>query len=333
MLTLTATATAGHGVNIGHGFVKYVIAGADGSERLPLVFPAMIARAGRTVAGALARAESVVMGDDFWWTGEDALLSPAPLTYLGQERLTDDIFIPALLRGALQRLGQLQGAGGVCVTGLPAAWAVDEGKARALGERIRAAQPGYRSIRVIPEPLGLVYAALLDGAGAVVGDLALTGGRVGVIDLGHHTDDVCVVDRMRPIASSLATFQTGTARPLAQIATLLGEAYERELTLAEADAAVRARQVRIAGGARPLPEGWAEPLVENGAALARRLVERWGRGADLDAILIGGGGAELPQKVQAIQDRFPHARVVAQPQTAVARGYARLARRLAGEGR
>lgn len=330
----TSSAGIGHGVNIGHGYVKYALIGPDGSERVLPAFPAMVAKAGASVSGALARAESVTMGDDFWWTGEDALLSPAPITYLGQERLADPLFIPTLLRGALHRLGLSAGTGGVCVTGLPASWAADETKARALGERVRAALPGYRHIRVIPEPLGLVYAALLDTSGQLAaGDVALSAGRVGVVDLGHHTDDLCVVDRLRPLPASLATFQIGTARPLAQVAALIGATYERELTLAEADAAVRARTLWVAGQPRPLPEGWQEPLIENGEALAARLVERWGRGADLDAILIGGGGAELPQKVQAIQRRFPQARVVSQPQTAIARGYARLARRLALEGR
>ena len=36
---------AGHGPNIGHGNVKYVIIGKDGIEIAPIVFPAMIARA------------------------------------------------------------------------------------------------------------------------------------------------------------------------------------------------------------------------------------------------------------------------------------------------
>lgn len=325
----TTISTAGHGVNIGHGFVKYVIVEPSGAERPAVVFPAMLAKASSSVAGALARAEVVTMGDDFWWTGEDALQG-TPRTFLGQERLADPIFIPALLRGALQRLGHLNGAaGGICVTGLPASWAGDEAKARALAERLKAALPGYRAIRVIPEPLGLVYAALLDGEGAVVGEAALTGGRVGVVDLGHLTDDICVVDRMRPIPTSLATFQTGTKGPLSQIASRIGDVYEREATLAEADAAVRAGAVRVAGRLQPLPDAWQEPLAENGEALAARLVERWGRGADLDLILVGGGGAELAQKTAAIRRRFPQAVVVPEAQTAIARGYARLARRLA----
>lgn len=47
-------------------------------------------------------------------------MSPNPLTFLAQERLHAPHFIPALLRSALTRLGNLHGrAGSFCVTGLP----------------------------------------------------------------------------------------------------------------------------------------------------------------------------------------------------------------------
>ncbi|NJO83639.1 MAG: hypothetical protein HC828_13095 [Blastochloris sp.] len=61
------------------------------------------------------------------------------------------------------------------------------------------------------------------------------------------------------------------------------------------------------------------------------MFETWGSGAQFDAILIGGGGAEVEPLVAAIQKRFAHAHAVAQPQTAIARGYARLARRLSSQ--
>ncbi len=322
--------TAGHGPNIGHGFVKYVIIDEHGVELTPTIFPAMIAGAGRAVAGALAQATSIECNGKHWWVGADALLSPAPRTLLAQERLHDPVFIPALLRGALGRLGNLNGAStGICVTGLPATWATDSDKARQLGERLRAATPIYRSIRVIPEPLGLIYNALLDNHGNLIGDPALISGQVAVVDIGHHTVDIAVIQRMIPVPAGLDTYQLGTARPLQQIRARLAHVFERELTLYETDQAVRAGGVKVAGQCQPLPNSWDRPLRENGTLIATRLVETWGRGTQFDAILIGGGGAELAPLVAAIQQHFPHAQVVAQPQTAVARGYARLARRLA----
>jgi hypothetical protein len=243
--------TAGHGPNIGHGFVKYVVIDEHGVELTPTIFPAMIAGAGRTVAGALAQAASIEYNGKHWWVGADALLSPAPRTLLAQERLHDPVFIPALLRGALGRLGTLNGAStGICVTGLPATWATDSDKARQLGERLRAATPIYHSIRVIPEPLGLIYSALLDNDGNFVGDPVLTSGQVAVVDIGHHTVDVAVIQRMIPVPAGLDTYQLGTARPLQQIRARLAHVFERELTLYETDQAVRAGGV---GSGWPVP--------------------------------------------------------------------------------
>jgi len=323
---------AGHVPNIGHGYVKYVIIDRDGLEREPVIFPAMVGRAASTVAGAIARAETVEHGDTAWWVGEDALLAPSPLTILAQERLADPAFIPVLVRGAVQRLGGTNGGvPGYCVTGLPATWASDVEKAKLLGEHLRAAHGSYTGIRVIPEPLGLVYAAALDNHGQIVGDPALLNGQVAVIDLGHHTVDVAVLRKLVPIPTNLDTYALGTARPLQLIRAHLSATFERELTLYETDQAMRAGEVTIAAQPRQLPAGWDRPLLENGEAIAARLVEAWGSGGQFDAVLIGGGGAELTQIVSAIQRRFGHAQVVPQSQTAIARGYARLARRLASQ--
>ncbi len=324
--------TAGHGPNIGHGHVKYVVIDRQGNELPPVVFPAMIARAAGRITGALANAQTVDRGGAQWWVGDDALLAPSQLTMLAQERLTDPTFIPALVGSALQRLGHLNGAAsGVCVTGLPATWSADVEKARALGERLRAANPGYTKIRVIPEPLGLVYSALLDNDGQLVGDPALTAGRVAVADLGHLTVDLSTIRRLTPEPAGLETYQMGTVVPLRQIRSRLSSHFERELSLYETDMAVRAGGLRVTGQLQPLPASWDRPLREAGAAVAARLVEAWGRGTQFDAILLGGGGAELPHLVEAIRRSFPHAVAVADPQIAIARGYARLARRLARE--
>lgn len=322
----------GHGVNIGHGFVKYLVIDAAGQELPAAVFPAMIGRARRQVSGSIASASTVRADGAEWWTGEDALLSSSVLTSVSQERLDDPAYIPALTRSALARLSLNGSSAGYCVTGLPATWAAERTKAQALGARLREATADYLGIRVIPEPLGLVYAALLDNDGQIAGDPAMERGQVAVVDLGFHTVDVAVIRRMVPAPSALDTYQLGTARPLREIRAKLVAHFERELSLYETDLAVRAGRLDVAGSSRPLPAGWDRPLVQNAESVAARLVEAWGRGAQFDTILIGGGGAALAPLVQAITRRFGHARVVDAPQLAIARGYARLARRLAREG-
>ncbi|MFP4438867.1 MAG: hypothetical protein ACLFVO_16635 [Chloroflexaceae bacterium] len=163
-------------------------------------------------------------------------------------------------------------------------------------------------------------------------------------NIGHGFNKYVVIDQdgtelqpiifpcLTPVPSSLNTFTLGTAQPLRMIRARLSAAFERELTLYETDQAVRTGALSVAGQLRSLPNNWDQPLHENGEAVATRLVEEWGRGTQFDIILIGGGGAEEKRLVQAIKQRFAHAVTVERPQTAIARGYAKLARRL-GKGR
>jgi hypothetical protein len=317
-----------HGANIGHGYVKYLIIDEHGNEHPPIVFPALLAPASRSVAGAIQQTSVVQVGEHAYWVGNDALFADAPLTNLSQQRLTHPTFIPVLVQHVFQ---QVQGNGslaGSCVTGLPATWAQDVEKAQALGARLRSATGCYTTIKVIPEPLGMVYSVLLDPAGQTADDPTLIAGRIGIIDIGHHTIDICVVDTLRPLADTLDTYQMGSAHPLTRIRSRLSAAFERDLSLHATDQAVRQHTLTIAGRSRTLPAGWDQPLIAHGEAVAARLTEAWGSGSQLDAVLIGGGGAELPQLVTPIRQQFAHAQVVPDPQLAIARGYARLARRL-----
>jgi hypothetical protein len=213
------------------------------------------------------------------------------------------------------------------VTGLPASWSDNRDLATQLGASLREASPIYQRIRVIAEPLGLMYSMLLDNEGEIVGDSSLRDGRVGVVDLGHHSVDIAVLRRSQPEPSSLDTWLLGSARPLTQIRAHVSARYERELSLYETDMTVRAGCVVVGGTAKALPAKWEDPLLDNSHVIVSRLRERWGSGSALDTILIGGGGAELTQQTEAIIAAFPHAQVVDRPQTAIARGYARLARR------
>lgn len=322
--------TVVHGANIGYGFVKYAVIDSRGQESVG-VFPAILAPARAGVAGALDEVPTVEVRGRRYWVGEDALMG-AHYTLITQERLQDEIFIPAMVAAALERLmpaAARNGASPVCVTGLPATWAQDPVQAKLLGSRLRDGYPGYGQIRVIAEPLGMLYSVLLDAQGKSVGDSALLEGQVAVVDIGHHTVDICVANKGRPVADELDTWPLGTHHPLNQIRSRLGFHTQRDLSLYETDLAVRTWSIKVAGKLHRLEPEYAQPLRETGQQLASRLKERWQRGTRFDAILIGGGGAALEPLTDMIKESFPQAYIVPEPQTAIARGYARLARRLA----
>jgi hypothetical protein len=268
------------GINPGHGYVKLCLL-VDGHAPATITLPALISPAQRQLAGAIRRVESVGFGNTQWWVGQDALISRDSRTALTQDRVRDPVFISVLVKGALERL-ELDGRRiaidtlaqeAFCVTGLPATWSTDRELAQALVERLRAAAR-LRKVRVIAEPLGIVYAALLDNDGAIVGDTALQDGRVAVIDLGHHTLDIAVMQRMVPEPDSLATYQPGTARPLHSLQQRLAAKYDlREVSLYAVDDAVRTGTLRVGAVREALADGWDAPLVENARGIVKSLEE------------------------------------------------------------
>ena len=247
------------------------------------------------------------------------------------------------MAGALGRFGHLNGsARGVCVSGLPASWCaltreIDGQQVRdalevQLGKALRsgAGPDMFHNMLIIAEPLGLAYALLLDNNGQMTSDASLASGRIAVADFGHRTDDIAELLRLTVVTRSLASYDLGTVRPLAEIRSRLSAHLDRELSILEADTAIRNGFVTVGGSRQALPRGWDRPLIENGQAKAARQNEAWGSGNQFDEIVIGGGGAELEQLTAPTLAKFTHAKVADRPQTAIPRGYARLARRMAG---
>jgi len=323
---------AGIGVNPGHGSLKIVLI-QDGHERQEVLLPALVSRAERQLRGAIVTIPTVNIGDQKFWVGEDALVGN-PLTALNQARINDDSYIPALVKSGLRHLtpnGQsveATVAQAFCVTGLPATWSTDRDLANTLVERLR--QVGLRPRRVIAEPVGLGYACVLNDDGEIVGDERILSGKVAVIDIGHHTVDGCVLNKLAPVPKSLLTYNLGTAHALLEVAQQLSARYELELNLYQADQAVRRGVLTLGGADEPLPQGHDAPITEMARSVADRLKAAWGNGLQFDAILIGGGGENLRPVVDTLCETFPrNARPTTFGQMGVALGYARLARHLA----
>ena len=319
--------TTTHGPNFGHGYAKVVV-NRDGVETMT-VFPAQIAKAQRALLGTTTRIESVQAGGSAWWVGEDAQFDNSPQTFLGQERLLNGAFLPALVRSANARLDLQPEDAGWCVSGLPADWAADEELRKQLGSRLREGTDLYTRVLVVAEPVAVAQSVLLGPRGEAVGDPDLERREIGIVDLGHLTVDVCTIKRSTPVPGSLATWELGTSRPLKMIRSQFAVRARRTMSLYETDQAIRAGALAIGDQTVPLPDHWDRPLRENAEAIVDGLREAWGSATHLHSILIAGGGAELPQQVQAICRAFPQARVVPEPQLAIPRGYGRLAQRLA----
>jgi hypothetical protein len=89
--------------------------------------------------------------------------------------------------------------------------------------------------------------------------------------------------------------------------------------------------VTIYGRREPVADLVAGALAGVAQEILGEAVTLWGDGRDLLALLVtGGGGPALLERVRTI---YPHARLVANPQTANAEGFYRYALRKFGEMR
>lgn len=345
-----------YGINLGHTWAKAVMI-HDGGEVVLEPFPSLIAQA-RSVTGAIAATERIELKGKHWYAGTDALIARGQIrTGFDQARLDDPHLLPVLTNAVMRRLAaQLAGnaatpasaevqddeesdvAGegplallppGYCVTGLPATWADDPAKGQALSQRLREGWRSFMKIRVIGEQLGLVYSVILGPDGEFRGDADLRQQRLGILDLGGHTVDGCEVASMNVDRDTLFTFNEGAAHPLQKVRLRLNAFFDADFSLYEVEQAIRVGRIQVGDQQRELPKHWDTPLMDAGSTITNRLGEVWGKGTHLYRIPVGGGTSQIPQITEPILKKYPQAFIVPDGQTAIARGFAYLARRFA----
>ena len=220
------------------------------------------------------------------------------------------------------------------VTGLPVAFYNDKDILRnlLLGEH-RATREGRRAqvfkvtdCRVIPQPFGALLAEALDDRGNVA-DKALATGNVGVIDVGGKTTNLLSVSRLSEIGRETASVNVGAWDVVRAVRGWLADHCPNlDLRDHQVVDAIVARQVKYYGEPQdlgPVVDAALEPMAEQVIAQATQL---WNGGANLDAVLVSGGGALLLGP--AIEAYFRHAQVVSEPVFANALGYWRFAQHL-----
>lgn len=315
-----------YGLNVGYSSVKAVALDSDGNERMT-IFPSLVAPATAASDGDLSNTFTVEVGGVDYWIGEDATKGRAR-SIVSRDRLFDLTFIPSLIKAALHRLNATEP--GVGISGLPASWATQHELAKALGGRLRDGAPAnfFSALKILAEPQGGIFSQLFDQQGIKRGDARYEDGKIGVIDFGHHTVDLCIMDRMTVLRGSMHTLQLGTFEPLQRIGTHLSGMFGRDFSVYEVDQSIRRNSVRVAGHEYDLPSGWDRPLIEHGKHVASKISDTWNKGLDLDCIVAVGGGPELTQLCAPLVTALPHTIIAKDPQLAIARGYAYWGRHL-----
>ncbi len=325
------------GWNVGHGHTKVVLL-RDAAPQQELVFPSLVARAQQQSQADLVRIPTVKVNGIPYWVGEDAQRVGIP-PELTQSRIHDEAYIPVLVKAAMMRLAAfdipisdlLRDA--KCVSGLPGTWSRNKELCRTLADRLRAgANPvALGSVRIIAEPVGAVYSAMLDDRGTIV-DPRYRTAKVAVVDFGVGTVDTAVVDALVTDPTSLSTYQLGTVGPLTELQQTLSARFEVDVPWHAVEQAVQTGHLQWGAIDEPLPDGWDVPFRATGQTVANRLEQAWKRGLHFNELVLAGGGVNIPPLLELVLAKFRHARVLPKAQLAIAYGYARYGRFLAEQG-
>jgi plasmid segregation protein ParM len=301
-------------LDIGYGYTKGV--GPDG---LRFSFPSVIGNAEdvRFAANLISgeRALPVQYNDRRFFYGKQAVLqSRIQSAIFDRSRIHDQtykmLFVAALVEAVQVNPDSTRVK---VVTGLPVGFFGDRDdviKAFEGTHQVTADRPlkfAVESVYVAPQPFGSLFRELLNDQGKIVNN-DVERGRIGVIDVGTFTTDFVVSDELRYVQRLSGSIPIGWGQVASQVQQALGDLLRLELLPHEVDQAVQAMEVRVRGEPVSL-EPLVEPVIaEIRTAVIARARDLWGEAAQLDAILVSGGGG--PYLYDAIHGVYPHARLL-----------------------
>lgn len=269
-----------------------------------------------------------------WFVGEAAIEQSGLLTRR-QDR--NWIETPEYLALALSAITELSAATNLTielVTGLPINYYGDRdrlaGRLKAVHNARRAGRRAQRieitRVVILPQGLAAVLSEALDEQGKIRPG-PLSEGMVGLLDIGGHTVNVATFRELKEIARLTASIAIGMWEPLNEIGRRVNAVCPGlELRGHGSVEAVRMGKVHYYGqpvDISGIVQSVLKPFVRQILGEASAV---WGAAAQLDALLIAGGGAEVVGA--AIAAEYPHARVIGNPQWANVEGYLRFGRRV-----
>lgn len=162
--------------------------------------------------------------------------------------------------------------------------------------------------RVIPQPMGTLIDAGLDENGAIV-DAEVATSHIGVIDIGGKTTNLLHANKMSDVRPESASVEIGgwdivrAARPVIENVARGAKLKDHDISNA-----VRTRSIQYKGTALDLSNQLNGCLTDFAVAIASKAKEFWpGQGAELNAIFLSGGGAQLIGDL--VKNYFDHPRI------------------------
>ncbi|MEA3339427.1 MAG: ParM/StbA family protein [Chloroflexota bacterium] len=317
-------------VDIGYGYTKGV--GPDG---LRFSFPSVVGTAEEIhFATDLIHGEEEHAiqygGQSFFYGGQALLQSRMQSTIFDRSRVHDQTYKMLFVAALVEMFRAAENERVKVITGLPVEFFGDREQVIKSFEGVYRVKTGssfkftVESVFVAPQPFGSLFRELLNEQGKIADD-DIEKGRVGVIDVGTYTTDFVVSDGLRYIQRLSGSIRIGWNEVVSRVQQALGDLHRLELMPHEVDRALQAGEVRVRGEPVSL-EKLVEPAVADiQTAVIARARDLWGAGADLDTILVSGGGG--PHLYDAIHDVYPHARLLDDAFWANAEGFYRFGQR------
>lgn len=320
-------------VDIGYGYTKVV-----GSDGIRFSFPSVIGSAEeiRFATDFINGNKTHVVeydGARFLYGEQAVLQSRMQSTIFDRSRVHDGTYKLLFVAGLVELGRMVPDADRInLVTGLPVEFFDDR------EEVIKSLEGIYRiktdhmmeftvdSVFVVPQPFGSLFRELLNEYGKIA-DSQVEKGRIGVIDVGTYTTDFVVADELRYIQRLSGSARIGWSKVIRQVQQEVSDLYRLELSPNEVDKAIQSKEVKVRGRPVSLSPIVDPALLEVQTAIIARARDLWGEAANLDAILVSGGGG--PYLHHAIRDVYSHARLLDNAFLANAEGFYRFGQRSA----
>lgn len=242
----------------------------------------------------------------------------------------------ALLYTALTEITTTFHANINLITGLPVRfYEQDRGdlKLRLLGRhevaregRVQPQVFNINRVKILPQNVGSYLSVALGDNGKQVASSDFLYGKVGVIDIGSLTTNFLVMQRFTELRQESTSIEAGAWKLSRAVRHGLAERCpDLQLKDHQLMEAIKHQSVTYYGDKIDISELVYEAAAQLEDQIIAKAKERWGKGADLQCILVTGGGSLLLE--ERITRHFRHAKQVDNPVFANVLGYWKLAQR------
>lgn len=278
------------GIDIGYGYTK--IYTSEGAK----VFPSVVGNHEDTIVQLEGFNPSIVDMIDVegqkYLVGESALKHSDRFFNVREKNWIDSITYRVLLSHVLKTIN-FNGFGVSLVTGLPVSfYKSDKDKLANLIRSLALTYGAGLRVKVIPQPMGSFFDFLFDIDGHITDEkLTREDTKIGVLDIGFYTSDLITIHNLEVVEKQIASWENGLSTAYTKIAKDIETKYELTKEVHDIEKAVRSGYIKTFGEKHDISNIVNSRMRELANEIEARVRTIWKSGADIDIIIVSGGGA------------------------------------------